>query len=136
MVIDSVERVYNMGRPHKLTPNEIQKAVDDYFSSVDKRGTMPSVSGLSLCLGVDMDTMRRWCTSKKRAYAEVARTMYTRLVSYWEPLLADNKTAHGAAFWLRCVATWRDQDPKVDKTEVSAGGVRVRIIRDDIPDKK
>ena len=125
-----------MARPHKVKVAEARIIADSYFADIDKSGRMPTISGLALALKLDMVTLKRWMTSPDRGYVALSREMMARLVSYWEPLLAEPKNTSGAQFWLKSVVAWRDVDPREDRTEVTTDSLKLVMVRKEMPPKK
>jgi len=119
------------GRPHKLTTKEIETLAAEYFKEVDQSGRMPTISGLSLKLGVDIQTIRNWAKGDvglERGYLAVTRKVLAQLAGYWEPLLATVKgNTSGVQFWLKSVLAWRDSDPRETKTELTTGDTGVKV---------
>ena len=126
-----------MARPRKYTTQQIKTISDQYFKDVDSTGRMPTISGLSLSLKVDMETLRNWAKGKDPYYSALMREVMSKLVSYWEPLLSITRgNTSGIQFWLKSVAAWRDTEPTKETTEVTANGIKLVMIKKEMPPTK
>ena len=119
-----------MARPRKIKIDELKSRIDDYFMI----NTFYTVNGLCLSLDIDRHALVKWSIEGKGEYCAEAKKALSRIGAQHEERLG--KTACvGSIFWLKCHG-WRDSDPKVEKTEVTAGdgNLKVTIVRMD-PEK-
>jgi hypothetical protein len=81
------------GKATYETAEELQKKIDKYFADGEKRGDVPSESGLALYLGVTLNTLRRWHDGERSVHLqETVEEAYARMTSvYMQLLLTGNK---------------------------------------------
>lgn len=116
------------GRPKKYTKKGLEKAVEEYFSSIsrDADGEVwaaeykrpPTVSGLCLYLGIDRSTWQNYADRELHPeFQEITAYAKMRMEAYLEEqLLTREKNVQGLIFNLQNNYGWRE------KREVELGG--------------
>lgn len=104
----------NAGHPPKFrSSKEILAKAEEYF----KANTIWTVSGLALHLGfVSIQSLHDY--EKRAEFSDTILKIRCRLQDHIEQKLYAKGTAHGAMFWLKAQAAWRDRT-EIDLT--SAG---------------
>ncbi len=108
------------GRPKKYTdPNEMQKRIDIYFADCDSRNEPYTMTGLSISLDLDRDTLLRY--GKTEAFYFTIKKAREKVVNSIEKKLITEANPTGKIFWLKNNANWRDtQDQNISITQIPA----------------
>ena len=82
-----------VGKATYESAEQLQKKIDKYFADGEKRGDVPSESGLALHLGVAVKTLRRWHDGENNVHLqETVEEAYARMTNvYMQLLLTGNK---------------------------------------------
>lgn len=116
------------GRPKKYTKKGLEKAVEEYFSSISRDADSeawaveykrpPTVSGLCLYLGIDRSTWQNYADRELHPeFQEITAYARMRMEAYLEEqLLTREKNVQGLIFNLQNNYGWRE------KREVELGG--------------
>lgn len=89
-----------MARPPIFeTPEQFERAADDYFALCEANERVPTVNGLALALGFNSrQSLLNY--AEKPAFLDVVKTVRTRLEAEWEQRLGGPNAA-GTIFWLK-----------------------------------
>ena len=97
------------GRPKKWeTPEQLKVEVLDYFKEVDENGSMPTKSGLSLHLGVCIDTIDAYKNDYGLEFANVIKKTYEAIANAWSQRLSGTVPT-GAIFYLKAAFHYKDR---------------------------
>jgi len=115
-----------VGRPPKYaTPDEMDKAVEDYFTKMLVAERPPTMAGLTLHLGFLDEQSLRDQEARKEYGAEFAwilkKAVMKLRMSHEERLFGGNPT--GSIFWLKTQAGWKE-------TQVTEHSGNVTIVDD------
>lgn len=99
------------GRPPKYeTPEDMQKAIDDFFNDREKAGRKPTVAGLTLALGFNSRQSILNYEGTPR-FLDVIKKARMRLQDEVEERLLSGQNPVGSIFWLKNQGNdegWRD----------------------------
>ena len=92
-----------MARPPKYTPEELEKAIDDYFQAkLDKDKKINFVSIVDLCRFLDIDRTTFYNYKNKSDYSTAVKKAENTIISLWEQqLMLPGRNTTGAIFWLK-----------------------------------
>lgn len=99
-------------------PVELENRINLYFSQCAENGLFPSVTGLSLFLGIDRVTLWTWKTANRRGsdhrYTEIIQRAYAVIEeSMIQEMLHGNvKNPISAIFYLKNLHGYRDEPEK------------------------
>ena len=130
------------------TPEQVEKIAQEYFSRFPRLdetktpeekalaienqtlGNLPTLSGLCLKLGF-CDIRQFNDYEQKKRFSSVFRGLRTRLLSYWESLLASGRGSAGVNNWLSYVSGGEFCNKTAENQGVRGGSVAVVVIGSD-----
>ena len=71
-------------RPHPASDEEVAERINEYFRDCHEKQMIPTVEGMSLCIGVDRPTVWRWsqgegCSAARREMIKSAKAILASL---------------------------------------------------------
>lgn len=138
-----------MGRVKYETPEELQEAVDSYFTDckgaplLDKDGDpvmnkygepiiinahVPTVTGLALALGYETRMGLLHCQHKSEEFDRIITIAKSRCEEYAESRLYDNSGVNGAKFSLKNNFKGWSETPDLMSGE---GSIKISIVKED-----
>lgn len=107
-------------------PAELERRIQLYFSQCDENNLFPSVTGLSLFLGIDRSTLWKWKTAKRREndqrYIDIIQRAYDVIEESMiqEMLSGGVKNPISAIFYLKNLHGYTDgiENKHSDTSEV------------------
>ena len=106
------------GRPLKYkSVDELEKAIDQYYTDCQKQMRPYTMAGLAVALGIDRKTLLNY--SKKEEYFPAIKKARDMVEAFTEEMLLTGKNTAGVIFSLKNNFGWKD---KVEQ-EVKVKGI-------------
>ena len=112
--------MYNMARPYKYTPEQLEAKIDEYFQKKEREGkedklVFCSIRDLANYLEIDLQTFYNY--DSRPDYSSITKKARERIIAVWEQqLFYPGRNTTGAIFYLK------NFGDMVDKVEHSHHG--------------